>query len=189
LRFWQRSTDETQQSAYLKDLNYFQSNQGLYRYLTSFMSNPIQIMNLELQTLRDMRKGHKDARKKLLRQLAVNHLLVPTVMQFITDVMKRGADPEHWSDWEFENYLFGWLAGPFEAFFLLGKIGMLGAKTIAAKIRGKSAFEDNISALPLLDEVLTDANAAFMYGSKDLKEALEYDYNISDYICQLSFSY
>ena len=37
-RAWMRTNNRTQQSGYLADLNAFQANQGLYRYMTVFFN-------------------------------------------------------------------------------------------------------------------------------------------------------
>ena len=115
-RAWMRWTDETQQSGYFKDQNYFQANQGAFRYLTAFMSNPIQVMNLQLQTMNEIRygKNKKAAWGKLGRQILVNHLVVPTLMQFTVDMFRHGFDvPEWWDEAEIGDYLLAWGLGSF----------------------------------------------------------------------------
>ena len=119
-RAWRRATDETQQSGALKDMNYFQANQGLYRYLTAFMSNPIRIMGLEWRTIQELRHGDKKAASaKLAKQILINHVLVPTLMQFTNDIIRAGFSIEDWwDDAEFEDYFLAWLWGPFEGMTL-----------------------------------------------------------------------
>ena len=122
-RAWMRATDETQQSGYLKDLNYFQQNQGLIRYLTAFRANPIQLVNLELRTLRELKYGDDKAAagKKLARQILVNHIVVPTMMQFVTDMLRYGLDV--FDEAEIEDYFIAWLFGPFESSVFYGQNG------------------------------------------------------------------
>lgn len=173
---WMRSTDETQQSGFLKDQNYFQSNQGAFRYLTAFMSNPIQIMNLEWQTINDIRSGNKDAWTKLRRQILVNHLIVPTMMLFINDLLRRGLDPDDWEDFEIEDYFAAWIAGPWEGAFFLGKIGMNSANYLMDTAIGrKFKFNTNtISAVPLFDEALADTQFLLRISEKDNWKATDY---------------
>lgn len=157
IRAWMRSTDETQQSGYLKDLNYFQSNQGAYRYLTAFLTNPIQVMNLQLQTINELRYGtdRKTAARKLAKQLFVNHLVIPSLMLFTSDMLRAGFNAaDWWDETEFEDYLLAWCLGQFEAVFLVGK-------TVTAIYDAwikKEGWGAGISALPLLDDIRRDSS-------------------------------
>jgi len=158
-RAWMRATDETQQSGYLKDLNYFQQNQGLIRYLTAFRANPIQLMNLELRTLRELKYGADKAaaKKKLARQLLVNHIVVPTMMQFVTDMLRYGLDV--FDEAEIEDYFIAWLFGPFESgvlyFQLANKLVNIAADKI---IRGKSSIKSTFSAVPIAEDIERDVS-------------------------------
>ena len=162
-RAWMRATDETQQSGYLKDLNYFQQNQGLVRYLTAFMSNPIQVMNLELQTLNEIKyiPDNAEAKRKLARQILVNHIVVPTLMRFTTDMMRYGINlSDWWDEAEFEDYLQAWLLGPFEGLFLFGKVAGVAwdlAEYVFFGRRGKNLSNADVNALPLLGETRQNA--------------------------------
>ena len=159
-RAWMRATDETQQSGYLKDQNYFQSNQGAYRYLTAFMANPIQIMNLQLQTINEIRYGSdkKAAWQKLGRQVLINHLVVPTLMLFTTDMLRYGFNlADWWDEAEFEDYLFAWMLGSFESAFCLGKmISNIGEYALDRIFDRKMSFVDSISAMPLAEDLKRD---------------------------------
>jgi len=156
---WERASDETQQSGYLKDLNYFQANQGAFRYLTAFLSNPIQIMNLELRTLNELRYGNDKgaAGRKLARQILVNHLIVPTLMQFTTDMIRHGFSlGDWWDEGEFEDYFLAWAMGPFEGLFLAGKCLNNLAGFALDRALGRRRRWQGLSALPLLDDIAGD---------------------------------
>ena len=159
-RAWMRATDETQQSGYLKDQNYFQANQGGYRYLTAFMSNPIQTMNLQIQTMYELRYGKdkKAALQKLGRQILINHLLVPSLMIATTDLIRNGFDfGDWWDELEWEDYLIGWLLGSFESLFLLGKIfGNVGNYALDRLIGRKRPFYQSIVAFPMVEDISRD---------------------------------
>ena len=159
-RAWMRATDETQQSGYLKDQNYFQANQGGYRYLTAFMSNPIQTMNLQIQTMHELRYGRdkKAALRKLGRQILINHLLVPSLMIATTDLIRNGFDfGDWWDELEWEDYLIGWLLGSFESLFLLGKIfGNVGNYALDRLIGRKRPFYQSIVAFPMVEDISYD---------------------------------
>lgn len=159
-RAWMRATDETQQSGYLKDQNYFQANQGGYRYLTAFMSNPIQTMNLQIQTFHELRYGKdkKAALQKLGRQILINHLIVPSLMIATTDLIRHGFDfGEWWDELEWEDYLIGWLLGSFESLFLLGKVlGNVGNYALDRLIGRKRPFYQSIVAFPMVEDISYD---------------------------------
>lgn len=173
---WMRSTDETQQSGFLKDQNFFQSNQGALRIFTTFMSNPIQIMNREWQTINAIRRGDEKAKKLLARQIFVNHFLVPSMMLFVNDMLKRGFDPDNWEDFEWEDYFFAWIAGPWESFYLWGKLGMMAANMVGdAALDRKFKFQYNsISALPIVDEAMSDLQFLMELGKKDNWQPADY---------------
>lgn len=173
---WMRSTDETQQSGFLKDQNFFQSNQGALRIFTTFMSNPIQIMNKEWQTINAIRRGDEGAKKLLAKQILVNHIIVPTMMLFINDLLKRGFDPDNWEDFELEDYFFAWLAGPWEAFYLWGKVGMMFGNMLAdTALDRKFKFGSNsISALPFIEEAADDVVFLTKLGKKDNWQPADY---------------
>jgi len=170
-RAWMRATDETQQSGYLKDLNYYQQNQGAVRFLTAFLSNPIQVMNLELQTLNEIKYNpdNAEAKRKLAKQIIVNHLIVPTLMQFTSDMMRYGFDiPDWWSEEEFEDYFHAWLLGPFEGLFFLGKAIPQFMNTLEKLATGRrnKASGFGIDSVPLLNE-LARSGSSFR---KDLRD-------------------
>ncbi len=154
-RRWQRTTDETQQSGYLKDQNFYQSQAGFFRYLTSFLSNPIQIMNLELMTIDDIRFGEgkrkEQAKAKLARQLMVNHVIVPTLMTLITQFFRSGFD---YDEYEWEDFVTAGLLGPFEGAFIAGKVLQGTADVIADKLLDRASIPggSNMEAFPMFDE-------------------------------------
>ena len=169
-RAWMRWTDETQQSGYLKDQNYFQANQGLFRYLTAFLSNPIQVMNLQLQTMNEIRYGKdkKAAWSKLGRQILVNHLIVPTLMQFTVDMFRHGFDvPEWWDEAEFADYLLAWGLGSFESAFLFGKL-------LQSAVQSTYKWSKGFVAIPLLDDLEQDVRSTKRMVTTD-KELTEKD--------------
>ena len=156
MQLYQRVTDETQQSGYLKDQNYFQSQAGFYRYLTAFLSNPTQIMNLQLETINDLRFGtgkrKAEAKQKLKRQLIINHIVLPFLMTAITQFFRHGRD---FDEYEWEDFLTAFLLGPFEGAFIAGKIASSVTNEIADIIADRHKFGTSaVSAVPILDESL-----------------------------------
>lgn len=151
---FRRATDETQQSGYLKDQNYFQSQSGMYRYLTAFLSNPTQIMNLQLETIDDIRYG-KGARKeaakqKLARQIFVNHILVPMLMTAITQFFRHGRD---FDEYEWEDFIIASILGPFEGLFLGGKIAAAAVDSAYDIFTGEYRYQpSHFDALPILSD-------------------------------------
>lgn len=169
IRAWMRATDETQQSGALKDQNYFQANQGLYRYLTAFLTNPIQVMNLQLQTVNELRYGSDKAAaaKKLGKQILVNHLILPSLMLFTNDILRAGFNvADWWDETEFEDYLLAWGLGQFEAVFLLGKMT---TSLYDAWIR-KRGWGAAISAAPLVDDLRRDGVTVGKFIDGDISE-------------------
>ena len=173
---WQRATDETQQSGYLKDQNYFQSSSIYYKYFTAFLSNPIQIMNLELMHINNLRYGSgkrkEEAGKKLLRSILVNHVIVPTLMTGITQALRNGFNLE---DWEWEDFLTAFLLGPFEGAFIAGKVFTALAGEISMIARRKSDFGGaTFNAFPQLDDALGSLPKIVKLFRKDNPAPLDY---------------
>lgn len=174
---WRRATDETQQSGYLKDQNRFQSDAGAWRYLTSFLSNPIQIMNLELMTIDDIRFGtgrrKAEAWKKLPRQLFVNHVVLPTLMTLITQLFRNGFD---YDEYEWQDYATASLLGPFEGAFIAGKVLQSVADTIGGRILGSPSgpWQSVAEAFPMFDESITGLERLLKLASDDQPDGDEY---------------
>ena len=164
IMYWQRLTDETQQSAYLKDQNFYQRNQSIWRYFTAFASNPIQVMNLQLRTMAEMRYGDgvtkARAKEKLKRQIVINHILTPILMVGISDMFRNGFDFE---EYELEDYMIAMLLGNFSSFIIAGQLVNFGLNQVGGIFRnGKVSrnFGGSVyPAIPLVDDALKDLTA------------------------------
>lgn len=113
MRFWQRSTDETQQSGYRKDQNAWQQGNWMQKALTMFKANPIQVSNREFAALRTaweqggrtwggfMEVLRSSGGRPLLRTLFVNHLVVPALMALASGIGTYGI----FDLWDEEDYI------------------------------------------------------------------------------------
>lgn len=126
LRAWQVATDETQQSGALKDANQYMAARGLARAFTMFMSNPIQTMQNEVRAYRTWQnadQANKDATfKKFARIATINHLIIPSLMYFVTKMFRDNINPLEW-EWSKEDFvemLAASLLGSFEGLFIYG---------------------------------------------------------------------
>ena len=151
-RAWARLADATQQSGYLKDLNFYQANQGAWRYLTAFLTSPIQNMQHELRAFADIAKGKglNYSKSDLARIVLVNHIVTPTLMWAVSSMLSKGLDPQ---EWDLGDLLTGWGLGTFEGVFIIGKA------LRAAVEWARSGFSESpkpVSALPALDDVYSD---------------------------------
>lgn len=178
MRRWMRSTDETQQSAYAKDQNSYQNSKGaLYRALTLFMSNPIQVSNRELVALRECweRGGRewggfwrtlasaegRNARAALL----ANHLVVPTVMLLAAHVLKYGL-LDAWDEDDAEDYVADALMGSWDSVAISGGLAENGLRALVRALRGDgksaafAAFGRGGSYAPGADALLDDLGRA-----------------------------
>lgn len=150
VRMWRRSTDETQQSGSLKDQNLYQSMGGWARYLTVFMSAPVQMMNREFMAVNRMLAGtgerRAEARRELARVVLINHVVCPFLMEALTQFFRAGFE---WDEYEFGSFLTGFLLGPFEGFIVLGKL----ARALGDRLTGSGGLQQ-FQALPMLDSGL-----------------------------------
>ena len=151
IRMWQRATDETQQSGALKDQNHFTSNPGVWRYLTTFMTNPMQTASLELTA---WQKFLKDRNRKnfgnLANRIIVNHLVNTTLMNLVSSALRHGLNiGDYLEDWD--DYAAGWLLGSFDALWLFGK----GAMMLIGGLAG-DRYASDMSAVPLLSDLARD---------------------------------
>lgn len=151
LRQWQRATDQTQQSAYIKDQNSYQLNQGLYRFLTVYQSNPMQILGLQLDNLNRLRYGDKKAaRKELAKMIFINHLVIPPLMLAVNEILRNGFDFEEW-DWE--DFFIAAAFGNLSSAFLWGQFLFNASNAAADKLLHRPMWRtSNYSALPMLDD-------------------------------------
>ena len=151
VRMWRRSTDETQQSGSLKDQNLYQSMGGWARYLTVFMSAPIQMMNREFIAVNRMLAGtgerRAEARRDLARVVLINHLVCPFLMEALTQFFRAGFE---WDEYEFGSFLTGFLLGPFEGFLFFGKL----ARALGDRLTRSGGWQQTFQALPMADTAL-----------------------------------
>ena len=151
VRMWRRSTDETQQSGSLKDQNVYQSMGGLMRYLTVFMSAPIQMMNREFMAVNRMLAGtgerRAEARRELARVVLINHVVCPFLMEALTQFFRAGFD---WDEYEFGSFLTGFLLGPFEGFVVFGKL----IRALGDRLTGSGGWQQSFQALPMADSAI-----------------------------------
>ena len=151
VRMWRRSTDETQQSGSLKDQNVYQSMGGLMRYLTVFMSAPIQMMNREFMAVNRMLAGtgerRAEARRELARVVLINHIVCPFLMEALTQFFRAGFD---WDEYEFGSFLTSFLLGPFEGFVVFGKL----IRALGDRLTGSGGWQQSFQALPMADSAI-----------------------------------
>lgn len=151
VRMWRRSTDETQQSGSLKDQNLYQSMGGWVRYLTVFMSAPIQMMNREFIAVNRMLAGtgerRAEARRDLARVVLINHLVCPFLMEALTQFFRAGFE---WDEYEFGSFLTGFLLGPAEGFLFFGKL----ARALGDRLTRSGGWQQTYQAVPMLDSAI-----------------------------------
>ena len=152
LRMWMRATDETQQSGALKDMNHFTASPGAWRYLTTFMTNPMQTAALELTAWQKWMKDRtKENRNVLIRRIVVNHLVNTTLMNLVASVFRHGMNiGDYLDDWD--DYVAGWLLGSFDSLWLFGKEAMMIKEGLAG-----NRYAGDMSAVPMLSELAKDA--------------------------------
>ena len=166
LRQWQRATDQTQQSAYIKDQNSYQLNQGLYRFLTVYQSNPMQILGLQLDNLNRLRYGDKKAaRKELAKMIFINHLVIPPLMLAVNEILRNGFDFEEW-DWE--DFFIAAAFGNLSSAFLWGQFLFNASNAAADKLLHRPMWRtSDYSALPMLDDATNSLTQLISLVDKD----------------------
>lgn len=171
-RMWERATDETQQSGALKDANHFSASPGLWRYLTTFRTNPMQTAALEIDAIRKVLLDPKNKRnwKTLGRRMAVNHLYTTTLMNLVSSAMRHGINiGDYWEDWP--DYVAGWLFGSFDSIWLFGQGAMMLYRGFAG-----DPFASEMSAVPLMSDLARDAAVARKAWNKGPGEVDVIDY-------------
>lgn len=163
LMAWQRATDETQQSGYLKDANQYMAARGLSRAFTMFMSNAIQTMQVEKRAYRAWRNARGDAKAdalaKLIRVAAVNHVIIPGLMFAVSKAFRDG-----WDDWDWRDTVdlaSAMLLGSFEGVYVAGRLiqGM-----ITSLMTGDA--ERSPEAIPAIGDLYNAARTYYRTGGK-----------------------
>lgn len=163
LMAWQRATDETQQSGYLKDANQYMAARGLSRAFTMFMSNAIQTMQVEKRAYRAWRNARGDAKAdalaKLIRVAAVNHVIIPGLMFAVSKAFRDG-----WDDWDWRDTVdlaSAMLLGSFEGVYVAGRLiqGM-----ITSLMTGDA--ERSPEAIPAMGDLYNAARTYYRTGGK-----------------------
>jgi hypothetical protein len=164
-RWWMKSTEKTQQSGYLKDLNSF-STKPLLRAFTTYMTNPMQTAALELTALQKVLKNPTTANKKnLINKFIVNHLIATTAMNLIGSMIKHGFNFEDWEE-DLDNYIAGWLLGSFDSLFLVGQ-GL--SALIAVLSNNYFAALNKFDFMPMFNDYIRDISKVkkFIEGRSD----------------------
>ncbi|MBQ4479083.1 MAG: hypothetical protein II943_00415 [Victivallales bacterium] len=182
MRAWMRSTDETQQSAYLKDQNSYQNSRGgLYRALTLFMSNPIQVSNRELVAFREawekggrtwsgfaktLAPGNPDG-AAARRAILANHLVVPALMLLASGLLKYGL-LDYWDEAEAEDYIVDSVMGSWDSVAISGGVVKNGLRTLVRAMEGEGVrfghFMRGNSYAPGADELMDNLSAILRSG-------------------------
>lgn len=119
---WEMSTERTQQSSEPHNLNRFQLGGPVTRALTTYLSNPILTMQREFDTITALAKG-RGGRKKhvfnLTKQIFVNHVIIPFLMELIGNFLRHR---ENWEEYEWARTASAMLAGPFCGVFIFGDV-------------------------------------------------------------------
>lgn len=140
---WEKASDATQQSGAIKDMNMFQMGGAISRMFTTYLSNPILVMQAQVEEVFDVAAGRGDM-AKLSRMIMINHLIVPSLMVGIAQALRNGTD---WDEYDLSDYILAMIMGPFEGLFLLGKGGTAAINAIMGK------WNKAASAFPVVDDV------------------------------------
>jgi len=171
---WMKATDETQQGSKLTSKNYFMENSGLNRYLTMFLANPIQTMDLVMQSIDEVRlgRGGTEARTRLVRQLVVSHLVIPTAMFVITQAWRHGFKLE---EWNWEEYLLDALFGSFSGALYMGMV-MEAAEKLVRIVEGKPPFlfKSGDRSMPLIAAAENAIDTLYRLFKKDDLQPSDY---------------
>ena len=119
---WEMSTERTQQSSEPHNMNRFQLGGPVTRALTTYLSNPILTMQREFDTITALAKGRGGRKKQaesLTKQIFVNHVIIPFLMELIGNFLRHR---ENWEEYEWARTASAMLAGPFCGVFVLGDV-------------------------------------------------------------------
>ncbi len=119
---WEMSTERTQQSGAPHVLNRWQQGGVFARAFTTYLSNPVLQVQAELDTISALIHKRGDSGElagKLTRQLVVNHLVMPVLMEAVGQFLMHR---DNFDEYEFAKFLRAMLIGPFEGLFLTGKV-------------------------------------------------------------------
>lgn len=152
LQMWERATDETQQSGYTKDRNKFNTNPGILRALTAYMTSPMQQFGLELSSIL---RACKDPTKKNLteagRRILINHFVSTTIFNLIASAFRHGFNfGDYLEDWE--DYVRGWILGQMDSLFLVGTV----LTETFNLLTGDGLFNNEKSILPMKENFVRD---------------------------------
>jgi|GEM_PF-5900327 len=147
---WERSSNRTQQSGQVSDMNSFQLGGTFTRMMTTYLSNPILNMNAEVETTLDALHGRGGVKtiEKAGRLLVLNHVIVPGLMVAISQFFKHR---EKFDEYEWQEFALASVMGPFEGVFLFGKA--FDSLFLAAI----SGVERGTEALPIAEDVVRAA--------------------------------
>ncbi len=125
---FERDTKRTQQSSDIQDRDVLQTGDPLYRALNMFLTTPKQYMRKEIQAFTNLNRklmawdktAGKGTRGENLRTLAMYHVFMPVLFQWVTNGMP-GLLAE-WEDEDEADLLRASVIGNLNALFIIGDV-------------------------------------------------------------------
>ena len=125
---FERDTKRTQQSSDIQDRDVLQTGDPLYRALNMFLTTPKQYMRKEIQAFTNLHRklmawdktAGKGTRGENLRTLAMYHVFMPVLFQWVTNGMP-GLLAE-WEDEDEADLLRASVIGNLNALFIIGDV-------------------------------------------------------------------
>tara|TARA_B110000902_G_scaffold162004_1_gene185299 strand:- start:702 stop:4682 length:3981 start_codon:yes stop_codon:yes gene_type:complete len=188
IRKFELDTKSTQQSMDLQDKDYFQSGDPLHRAFNMFMTTPKQYFRQERGAFRQLwrktknwdRKSGKGTLGENLRTLAMYHVVMPALFQYVAlglpGMMRDKTDEDD------QDLLRSVILGNFNALFIVGDMLTMGFD----KLRGKP-WAETAPSLPAL-EMMAEINrlSTRMSVTKDPELKQEYANKLTTKILDLS---
>ena len=152
IRKFELDTKSTQQSMDLQDKDYFQSGGPIARSFNMFMTTPKQYFRMERMAFRQLwrktkawdRKAGKGTLGQNLRTLAMYHVVMPALFQYVTlglpGMLREGTDEDE------KDMMRAAVLGNLNALFLVGDLLTMGFD----KLRGKP-WAETAPSLPVFE--------------------------------------
>jgi hypothetical protein len=146
---FEMATDRNQQAGNIKDLSTFEQDGSIARVFTMYLTSPRQYLQSTWEAFGDMRAGRAGARKDFAKRLIIGHLILPTIFQLASDLIRAPFNDDDEEDFEWGDYLAATLLGPLNGIFLFGQ----GINSIAQAAMGNAGRGAELPILQSIESV------------------------------------
>ena len=145
---FEMATDRSQQAVDMKDLSSFSGGNSAMKLFTMYKTSPRQYYAVAYEALFDAFAGRKNGWKNAARKMAISHMVLPLMFQFVSDMWRMIGDED--KELEGSDYLRAMLLGPLNGLYIAGEV----AAPLASLATGARVYDAQIPAFSAINSTV-----------------------------------